>query len=193
MNPLTALIGDRERAFAAEDPMAKTCTLALADQFGQASARTLVLRGISDRGLVIFINKSSPKWRVLSAGGHYEILLWYPSIQCQYRIQGQAVELTDGEVLQSWHMRPEPGKRLDFLYHEYPQSSSILDRDLLIDAVMSRQTLVDEGQPPPAGITAFELAATIIERLDLSPDLEVHDRRLFTLVDGHWQNQVLVP
>lgn len=173
--------------------MAKTCTLALADHEGRASARTIVLREINDLGLVIFINQSSPKWQILSRGGHYEVLIWYPSIQCQYRIQGRAEEHPDGEVRQSWQMRPEAGKRLDFVYNTFPQSSPVPDRDQLVKAIMATQPHIDRGDPPPRGVTAFQLIATTIERLDLSPELTVHDRRRFNLEDGAWQMQVLVP
>ncbi|MEM7365377.1 MAG: pyridoxamine 5'-phosphate oxidase family protein [Pseudomonadota bacterium] len=193
MNPLATLVEDRSLAFAADDPMAKTCTLALADRDGRASARTLVLREVTDNGLVVFINQSSPKWRVLASGGHYEVLLWYPSIQRQYRVQGTAQELTDGDVRESWQLRPDPGKRLDFLYRDHPQSSPIKDRAQLVQSVMARQQFIDHGHPPPNGVTAFHLTATMVERLDLSPELEVHDRRRFTLDGDAWISQVLVP
>jgi len=193
LNPLATLVEDRSLAFAANDPMAKTCTLALADGDGHASARTLVLREVTVNGLVVFMNQSSPKWRVLSSGGHYEVLLWYPSIQRQYRVQGTAKELVDEGVRESWQLRPDPGKRLDFLYRDHPQSSPIKDRKQLLQSVIAKQQFIDGGHPPPKGVTAFHLTATMIERLDLSQELEVHDRRRFTLRGDTWISQVLVP
>ncbi len=65
MNVLDQIRNDRERARQLADPNAALCFLALADGEGNASVRTLVLRDIVENRFRLFINKSSPKWRLL--------------------------------------------------------------------------------------------------------------------------------
>ena len=51
MNPLTNIINDRAEARKQGDSNADTCFLALADQDGKASVRTLVLREVTESHL----------------------------------------------------------------------------------------------------------------------------------------------
>ena len=136
MDPIDKIKTDRAEARKLSDPNADTCFLALADKNGQASVRTLVLREIGDRHFVLFLNRTSPKWKLLEAGAGYELLIWYPSRQRQYRVQGSLVELDSSIVNVNWLRRPQGSKYLDYVYQEMaPQSSKLNNRQQLVEEV----------------------------------------------------------
>ncbi|MDP4598168.1 MAG: pyridoxamine 5'-phosphate oxidase family protein [Pseudomonadales bacterium] len=195
MDPIDKIKTDRAEARKLSDPNADTCFLALADKNGQASVRTLVLREIGDRHFVLFLNRTSPKWKLLEAGAGYELLIWYPSRQRQYRVQGSLVELDSSIVNVNWLRRPQGSKYLDYVYQEMaPQSSKLNNRQQLVEEVQRLKQVykIDEMHAPTA-VGGVQLVASRIEMLDLNRDDRIHDRQLFTFADGQWAAQVLVP
>ena len=195
MNPIEAINKDRIDARNQGDKNADICFLALASKDGKASVRTLVLRDIVHNRFVLFINQTSPKWKLLSTGADYEILLWYPSQQRQYRIRGECEIVEESLVKTNWHRRPDGPKYMDYLYRDVAPQSSFMDnrRALLdeIEQIKSTQTVAE--MVPPAEVTGVELVASKIEMLDLNSENRIHDRRLFTLLDDGWHAQVMVP
>ena len=195
MDPIDKIKTDRAEARKLSDPNADTCFLALADKNGQASVRTLVLREIGDRHFVLFLNRTSPKWKLLEAGAGYELLIWYPSRQRQYRVQGSLVELDSSIVNVNWLRQPQGSKYLDYVYQEMaPQSSKLNNRQQLVEEVQRLKQVykIDEMHAPTA-VGGVQLVASRIEMLDLNRDDRIHDRQLFTFADGQWAAQVLVP
>ena len=193
-NPLLALSEHYQQAVAAEDPSAKTCTLATVDK-GQVSMRTLVLRELAARGPVIFINDSSPKWRALMAGGHSELLLFWPSQMRQYRLRGEWQLLDEEEMRQHWRHKPEGSKWLDHYYAQcQPQSSALAAEDELAAAIADLRCAnpVDEI---PFSPNARGLALQIdwLEYWSASAD-GLHRRYRYQRSDtGQWRRQCLVP
>jgi len=195
LNPLTDIINDRVEARKQGDSNADICFLALADKDGQASVRTLVLREITDSYLVLFLNRTSPKWQLLQQGANYELLLWYASMQRQYRIQGTMRPLDSDVVRQTWQRRPHGSKYLDYVYQEMAaQSSEIESREQLVNEIqrLKKTYKVDEMQAP-AEVGGIELIAHRVEMLDLNREDRIHDRRVFSLHDGLWTVKILVP
>jgi len=195
MNPIASIKADRTEARKVQDPNADVCFLALGSAAGGASVRTLVLRDISERAFLLFINSSSPKWHLLNDGASYELLLWYPSQQKQYRIQGTTSMLEPEEVKASWFRRPRGSKQLDYVYKEFaPQSSEISDREVLVDEINRiNQVYKPDDMLPPDEATGVELMANRIEMLDLNREDRIHDRRVFSFDDGDWEQRFLIP
>jgi len=195
LEPLSLIRSDRTDARRLDDPNADICFLALADEDGNASVRTLVLRNIQENRFRIFINRTSPKWQSLANHSSYELLLWYPSMQRQYRVSG-SIQRVDEEIIRAnWHRRPVAGKYLDYVYEELgPQSSAIESRAILIQTVNQiKETLRDHEPQPPGTVAGIDLVADRIERLDLNREERLHDRQLFTLKNGTWTSTVLIP
>ena len=194
-DPITNIRHDRTEARKQGDTNADTCFLALADAEGNASVRTLVLRDIVGNHFTLFVNQSSPKWKIIKAGGSYELLCWYPSMQRQYRVGGEARELDPNIVRQNWQRRPRGSKYLDLLYESWAdQSSPIESRDHLVREINRIRSEVNvEELTAPAKVGGIELIASRIEMLDLSREDRIHDRRLFTFDGTSWASNILVP
>ncbi|MCB1693230.1 MAG: pyridoxamine 5'-phosphate oxidase family protein [Pseudomonadales bacterium] len=194
-DPIRHIKDDRVQARRLDDTNADICFLALATPEGRASVRTLVLRDITQNRFLLFMNQSSPKWKILTGGGDYELLLWYPSMQRQYRVSG-AMEIADDDfVKRSWQRRPRGSKYLDILYeHTIDQSSYTESREQLVGEIsrIRREYVLDEMDAPQK-VAGIELVATRIEMLDLNREDRIHDRRMFLLEDGAWAERVMIP
>jgi pyridoxamine 5'-phosphate oxidase len=187
---------DRAQARRMEDPNADVCFLALADASGTASVRTLVMREITGNHFRVFMNQSSPKWKILSGGGTYQLLLWYPSMQRQYRVNGSVQTLDSDVVKQNWLRRPRGSKYLDLLYENVVDQSTYVDsRDYLVEEINKIKTAYKlEGMEAPDKVAGVELIAEQIEMLDLNREDRIHDRRLFVLRDDdEWDQKVMIP
>lgn len=195
MDPVADIKQNRNLARSRQDANADICFLSLASADGQASIRTLVMRDIVDNRFSILINKSSPKWEVFSDGGSYQLLLWYPSVQRQYRISGDHRELAADIVKSHWQKRPVPGKYMDILYQTLaPQSSTIASRDKLAGYIREIEKRVNlEEMEAPDKVAGVELIATRIEILDLARADRIHDRQLYSWNGRHWTSQILIP
>lgn len=195
MNPLKNIQSDRREARRLGDSNADICFLALADAEGSASVRTLVLRDITDDRVTLFINKTSPKWQAITDGTGHELLIWYASMQRQYRISGSLQEIDATLVKSNWQRRPTGSKFLDYVYEELGNQSSMIDsRDILMNKISQLKRDLDaESMQSPPMIAGIELIADRIDVLDLNNQDRIHDRHLHTYTDGTWTSQVLIP
>jgi pyridoxamine 5'-phosphate oxidase len=187
-DPLLRFQEDRRKARDAKDPMAAVCVLATVDEDGLPQARTLVLRDIAE-GLAIYINASSPKWQQVQ--GVIALQTWWPSLQVQYRMQARCEELPATHIAESWQLRPDMPKHLDWLYEQIAQGSAVEDReDLLaqLDTAPRPEPLV--APPNARGLLLWPQS---IERLDLNQTNGVHERRRYTLHADQWAVETLIP
>lgn len=194
MNPFDLMIADRQLARQREDTGADTGSLALAED-GQPSVRTLVLRDITQAGVTLFINKSSPKWRTIEKNPNAELLIWFHSVQRQYRVAGRIQMLDPAIIQENWHKRPGASKYLDWVYEkEIPQSAKIRSREDLIDTVDRLKTDLPESRlTPPDGAAGILLTASRVEILDLKSPDRIHERKLYELNADQWDVSQLMP
>lgn len=195
MNPIQKLQQDRTDARKLGDTNADVCFLALADTDGKASVRTLVLRDIVDNHFTLLINKSSPKWQALANGAGHELLIWYASMQRQYRICGTTRELDPDTVRTNWQRRPIGSKYLDYVYEELGAQSTVIDsRQVLTDKIaqLKNDMEADELQAP-SQVAGIEIIADRIEILDLNKEDRIHERQIHTFDGSNWSFETLIP
>lgn len=189
IDPLGKLAEDRRQAREREDPCAGLCTLASLNETGWPDARTLVLRDLDDR-LAVFVNATSPKFAHLD---RVSIVVWLPTLNVQYRLRCTTSPVPEALVAESWQLRPEPPKHMDWLYTLHQgQSTAIADREALLKA-LAGLSLPDPLVAPDTARGLF-LEPDQIDRLDLGMANGVHDRRRYLPGNpGGWTEQVLVP
>ena len=187
-DPLARLAEDRARAREYEDPSAGVCTVANLDHDGMPQARILVLRELESR-LAIFVNATSPKFQHLS---RVAVVVWLPSVNVQYRLTCTTEPVPRALVAESWLLRPEPPKRMDWFYTRVqPQSTPVPDRQHLLAHLAAMD--LPEPLTAPESARGFYLLPSLVERLDLSQENGIHDRRRYTLGNPDWIEEVLVP
>ncbi|MCY4564581.1 MAG: hypothetical protein OXE40_08900 [Gammaproteobacteria bacterium] len=187
MNPLHRLREDRARARELNDPYAELCVLATVDSHRNPQARTLVLRDLDER-LAVFVNATSPKWPSMDS---VAAVVFLASLDIQYRLQCRTEPVAAETVQASWQLRPEIPKRLDWLYEKRPQSSVLRRREQLLAELTAAP--VPDPLVAPDSARGLYLVPEAVERLDVKHDSGIHDRRRWTLAEGEWREQVLVP
>ena len=185
-DPIARLAADRARAREKADGWASVCALGTVNNDGDAEQRTLVLRETHAR-MSLFFSATSPKWQELQNRPTASVFIYLPSTQVQYRLRVQWQRIDDSLVRDSWQLRPDMPKKLDWFYQSHPQSSAV-QRDQLEASLTGH-----EPTPATAPDTAIGvyLDPVRIERLELSSG--VHQRDLFELSDGAWHHSTLVP
>ncbi len=186
---------DRTDARKLGDTNADVCFLALADTDGKASVRTLVLRDIVDNHFTLFINKSSPKWKALASGAGHELLIWFASMQRQYRISGTTRELDPDTVRTNWQRRPIGSKYLDYVYEELGAQSTVIDsRQVLTDKIAQlKSNMEPDKMQAPSLVAGIEIIADRIEILDLNKEDRIHERQIHTFDGSNWSFETLIP
>ena len=167
--------------------MAGVAIVASVTPAGEPAARTLVLRDL-DSELALFINATSPKMTEFETSETIALVVWLPSIQIQYRLTVRLERIPVDVVHESWQLRPDPPKKMDWVYRDHPQSSEIVNRAALLDVLPAE---VPTSAPDSA--VGFFLRVDQIERLDLGQANGVHDRRLYRRTETTWSEAVLVP
>ena len=175
VDPLALLLEERSLARAQGDPMADLCSFATVDATGAPQVRTLVVRDL-EQGLAVFVNQTSPKWQQLEYRARAQVLLYLTTLKVQYRLDVRTAPIPKHIVDQSWHLRPDVPKVMDWLYlQHFPQSTSLED-------------------PPTAAPSArgLYLKPDRVERLELVENA-IHHRTGYTLAQGIWSSTPLVP
>lgn len=190
-SPLDLLDEDRGRARERNDPCATLCTLATVDAAGHPQARTVVLRDVDGR-LAVFGNETSPKWSQMALSASLAVVVWLPTLQVQYRIQCDTRPVPKSTIQESWQLRPETPKRLDWYYTRVqPQSSAIENREALAKGLAGLR--LREPLVAPRTAAGVFLEPITVERLELANPDGLHDRRLFRHQADGWREVVLVP
>lgn len=194
MDPVTGISEDRRAARELGDANADLCFVALCDEDGP-SVRTLVLRDVADNTFSLFINRSSPKWETISKDNRAQLLIWYASLQRQYRVTGTLTEIDRAVITDNWHRRPAGSKYMDHTYESLgPQSSVIDSRETLVNFIADlKQSNPEDELHVPDAATGVVLSATQIDRLDLNNPDRIHDRRRYTLKGDDWIEEILIP
>ena len=65
---------------------------------GHPSLRTVLLKGVDERGFVFYTNKESRKGDELAANPNVSVLFYWKSLRRQIRIEGTVEHVTDAEA-----------------------------------------------------------------------------------------------
>lgn len=195
-DPMIELMQALEAARSARDPGADSLNLITVDPDGLPMARMLTIRGISEEGLVVTLNRDSPKMQQLERNGLYEAHLFWPKVLGQVRVRGRYRTEDPPELAEGWQQRAYGGKLADlYQVHFRPQSSTVASRELLL-----RELAVLRGRYPPHAVIAKPDA---VLNLVLLPDYielwigdatdRIHDRRRYTRAGSDWHEEIVVP
>ena len=147
-----------------------------------------MLRDVAER-LAVFVNATSPKFEHLS---RVSVVVWLPTLNVQYRLACGTEPVPAELVAESWQLRPDAPKHLDWLYTRVQAQGSPVDsREGLLEMLASLP--LPEPLVAPDTARGVFLLPERIERLDLNQENGVHDRRRYTLGNPTWREEVLVP
>jgi pyridoxamine 5'-phosphate oxidase len=164
--------------------------LATADGEGRPSARTVLLKGIDDRGFAFFTNFESRKGRDLAENPRAALVFFWPALERQILVSGAVSKLPAAESEAYFRSRPK-GSRI--AAWASPQSSVVEDRRQLERAwAETAARFPGEDVPLPPFWGGYVLAPARIEFWQGRPN-RLHDRFAYVLEDGRWIVQRLAP
>ena len=195
VDPLQEIRQERERARQAADPLVDVCYLVTVASAERAEARALTLRDITDRGIGVLINRTSPKWRQLSRTETATVLIHWPSVRRQYRAWGRVAPMEPERIDGYWRRKTHGSKLLEHYYTEFaPQSHRIGSRREFLAGIESlRQRYPDPlAVPMPESLMGIYVVPEEVEAWRGSEE-RLHDRTLFQRSGAGWSSATLIP
>lgn len=195
VDPVQEIRHERERAREAGDPLADVCYLVTVASDERAEARALTLRDITDLGVGVLINRTSPKWRQLSRTGTAMVLIHWPSVRRQYRIWGGVAPIEPERVDAYWRRKSHGSRLLEHYYTAFAaQSERIGSREEFLAGIEAlRERYPDrDAVPPPESLAGIYVVPREIETWHGSEE-RLHDRRVFQKTGATWSCTTIVP
>ena len=170
---------------------ANAMALATADAAGKPSARTVLLKGVDERGFTFFTNYASRKGRELEANPNAALVFYWPSLERQVCIAGPIQKVSREETEQYFQSRPR-GSRLGAWASE--QSTIVPNRQFLEDRFKQIEAdFASKDIPAPPYWGGYLLMPTRVEFWQGRPS-RLHDRFQYTRdTNGNWEIERLSP
>jgi pyridoxamine 5'-phosphate oxidase len=190
-DPLALFREWQREATAAGVTLPEAMTLATADESGRPSARTVLLKGVDDRGFVFFTNYESRKGRQLAANPHAALtFLWHTEPRRQVLVTG-VVEKVPRAESEAYFATRDVGSRLGAWASR--QSAPLETHVELERAFVEAGERFGDDVPLPDWWGGYVLRPETIEFWESRPN-RLHERvRYERADDGSWSLGLLSP
>lgn len=172
-------------------PETNAMTLATVYPDGRPCARTVLLKGVDERGFVFFTNRTSRKGQHIAANPVAALCLHWPSIARQVLIEGTVGAIADDESDAYFASRP----RLSQIGAWASRQSQPLAEPAALRQQVEAVEQQFEGQavPRPPHWGGYRIRPDLIEFWEAG-DGRLHVRERYRLDDhGHWTHGYLNP
>ena len=158
---------------------------------GRPTSRIVLLKGVENGKFVFYTNYQSRKGKELEENPACCLTFFWPELERQIRIEGVANRVDTKRSEQYFQSRPR-GSQIGAWAS--PQSSVIQDRSLLEERAkqMEEKFKGQDKLPRPHQWGGFEIDPLVIEFWQGRTN-RLHDRILFSKVDGAWTINRLAP
>ncbi len=164
-------------------------TLATADARGYPSARTVLLKGYSEKGFVFFTNYMSRKGTDIAANAHVSLLFWWDQLERQVRIEGP-VEKIDAADSDQYFASRDIGSRLGAWASH--QSEVIDGREALDTQMQQVKERYGEQVPRPPHWGGYRVIPNMMEFWQGRRN-RLHDRLCYSRDTAGWTRTRLQP
>jgi pyridoxamine 5'-phosphate oxidase len=188
-DPTAALRGWLAEAEGAS-PRPDAMLVATSTADGRPSARVVLLRGLDERGLVFFTNRTSRKGGELAENPRAAIVFHWHELGRQVRVEGDVEEVAREESEAYWQSRPRASRIAGWASR---QSQPIESRDELEARYAELEERFAEGEVPlPDFWGGFRVVPTSFE-FWTHRENRLHDRVSYVRTPGGWRRERLSP
>jgi pyridoxamine 5'-phosphate oxidase len=167
--------------------------VATVDSRGQPSVRMVLLKGHESQGaggFIFYTNRTSRKARELDSAGRAGLLFHWKTQLRQVRVEGPVSPVSDAEADAYFASR---GRLSQLGAWASDQSSPLPDRATLEQRLADVTAQFDGADVPrPPHWSGYRVTPETIEFWE-DGDHRLHNRRVFTRVDGGWAEGLLYP
>ena len=165
--------------------------LATADKTGKPSSRTVLLKGVDDRGFIFFTNYDSRKGRELAENPNAALTFYWPNLERQICIAGTASKVPTAESEAYFKSRPRDSRLAAWASN---QSDIIHDRAALQRKWDDMAARFPDDIPLPPNWGGYVLKPERVEFWQGRPG-RMHDRFCYTRMPDNscWKLDRLSP
>ena len=179
-----------EEAVKLEVPLPHAMNLSTADDFGQPSSRMVLLKSISDEGMVFYTDYESHKGKLLQKNTKAALNFWWAKTDKQIRIEGVCIKTSDQESDEYFQSRPK-GSQISATVSI--QSKEIRDYENLVkEAKDLEKRSSGSNLKRPSRWGGYKLIPNRIEFWKNEAN-RLHRRELFILESNKWRKTLLSP
>ena len=179
-----------EEALKLEVPLPHAMNLSTADDFGQPSSRMVLLKSISDEGMVFYTDYESHKGQMLNKNSKAALNFWWAKTDKQIRIEGVCIKTSDQESDEYFQSRPR-GSQISASVSL--QSKEIRDYENLVkEAKDLEKRSSGSNLKRPSRWGGYKLIPNRIEFWKNEAN-RLHRRELFILGSNKWRKTLLSP
>lgn len=168
-------------------------SLATCGSDGQPGVRIVLMREISEAGVVFYTNYDSAKGQDIADNPQAEVLFFWHEMQRQVRIRGKVSKVAAAKTDAYFHKRPRDSQLAAWVSE--PQSGEVTSRAVMEANFAELLERFPEGSdiPTPEFWGGYELVATEIEFWQGRAN-RMHDRIVYTKqANGAWTTSRLLP
>lgn len=179
-----------EEAIKLEVPLPHAMNLSTADDFGQPSSRMVLLKSISDEGMVFYTDYESHKGQMLLKNPKAALNFWWAKTDKQIRIEGVCIKTSDQESDEYFQSRPK-GSQISATVSI--QSKELRNYENLVkEAKDLEKRSSGSNLKRPSRWGGYKLIPNRIEFWKNEVN-RLHRRELFILESNKWRKTLLSP
>lgn len=157
---------------------------------GRPSARMVLLRDFSERGIVFYTNFESRKAREIAANVYVALTMYWPDFERQVRVEGQIMRLMEQESDKYFESRPR-----EFKIASWASRQSLVIRNRMeLESQVEKyhHEFIGDQVPRPPYWGGFRVVPDAFEFWQ-GRENRLHDRFRFVLEDYQWTCNRLAP
>jgi len=179
-----------EEAIKLEVPLPHAMNLSTTDDIGQPSSRMVLLKSISDEGMVFYTDYESHKGQMLLKNPKAALNFWWAKTDKQIRIEGVCIKTSDQESDEYFQSRPK-GSQISATVSI--QSKELRNYENLVkEAKDLEKGSLGRNLKRPSRWGGYKLIPNRIEFWKNEVN-RLHRRELFILESNKWQKTLLSP
>lgn len=167
-----------------------TMTLATVNKQGQPTIRVMLMKEITNQGLVFYTNFKSRKGNEIEKHPKVALNFYWQDLERQVRFDGPVTKIPDEQSTQYFQTRPR-GSQLGAWVSQ--QSEDISSREYLEEQLkVCESQFKDQDIPRPPHWGGYHLIPTRVEFWQGGPH-RLHDRIQYSLCNEQWDLRRLAP
>ncbi|MBZ0246675.1 MAG: pyridoxamine 5'-phosphate oxidase [Cyclobacteriaceae bacterium] len=190
-NPIIQFQKWFEQALASQALEPNAMNLATLSEKGRPTSRIVLLKGIENEQFIFYTNYQSQKGRELELNPACALNFFWPELERQVRIEGVVSRVSADASDSYFQSRPRSSQVGAWAS---PQSTLIKERSILEERVVQIEKKYKDLKvlPRPKQWGGYGVTPLKIEFWQGRPN-RLHDRIVYTLVDGKWKINRLAP